>query len=302
MDTLQERVNPVVASALCFCLVLKLERWDQAIKVFTQHQYRLDGLIRLRYSSEVSLKSTGSSWPLSKPQSPKSSHVTRPSASPQLTPSHRQQSSPAFHESKAAMDSLVMEKELFSWSRAAAWSGKHGTAGDMALESIGDMSLVTNDGMVMRGSTGRSGERGGSPSGHAAKAPTRVASALGWAEIAVGKWALIAGGHYPTRHLTAQHDTRQCYSATRLGHGGAAMACLGRRRRRGGCVRRRTKGLKPAILVVSAGHGQHLPARQGQGGTRRSHTLGLIVHALLSGAPTPLAARLRRRENATRQS
>uniref|UniRef100_A0A0E0FGM0 Uncharacterized protein n=1 Tax=Oryza nivara TaxID=4536 RepID=A0A0E0FGM0_ORYNI len=88
---------------------------------------------RLRYSSEVSLKSTGSSWPLSKPQSPKSSHVTRPSASPQLTPSHRQQSSPAFHESKAAMDSLVMEKELFSWSRAAAWSGKHGTAGDMAL-------------------------------------------------------------------------------------------------------------------------------------------------------------------------
>uniref|UniRef100_A0A0D9Y3K8 Uncharacterized protein n=1 Tax=Oryza glumipatula TaxID=40148 RepID=A0A0D9Y3K8_9ORYZ len=31
-------------------------------------------------------------------------------------------------------------------------------------------------------------------------------------------------------------------------------------------MRRRTKGLKPAILVASAGHGQHLPARQGQGG------------------------------------
>ena len=90
----------------------------------------------------------------------------------------------------------------------------------------------------MRGNTGRSGELGGSLSGNAAKAPTRVASTLGWAEIAVGKWALIAGGHHPTRHLTAQHDTRPCYSASRSGKGGAAMAFLaraaglGRRRRR----------------------------------------------------------------------
>uniref|UniRef100_A0A0E0BXH5 Uncharacterized protein n=1 Tax=Oryza meridionalis TaxID=40149 RepID=A0A0E0BXH5_9ORYZ len=68
-----------------------------------------------------------------------------------------------------------------------------------------------------------------------------------------------------------------------------------------GWMRRWTKGLKPAILVASSGHGQHLPARQGQGATRRRHTLELIVHAL-SGAPTPLAARLRRRENVTRQS
>uniref|UniRef100_A0A0D3EJW5 Uncharacterized protein n=1 Tax=Oryza barthii TaxID=65489 RepID=A0A0D3EJW5_9ORYZ len=77
----------------------------------------------LRYSREVRLKSAGSRRLLSKPQSPKSSHVTRPSASPQRTPSHRQQSLPAFHESKAAMDSFVMEKDSFSRSSGAAWSG-----------------------------------------------------------------------------------------------------------------------------------------------------------------------------------
>uniref|UniRef100_A0A0E0MRN8 Uncharacterized protein n=1 Tax=Oryza rufipogon TaxID=4529 RepID=A0A0E0MRN8_ORYRU len=86
----------------------------------------------LRYSREVSLKSTGSRLLLSKPQSPKSSHITRPSASPQLTPSHRQQSLPAFHDRKAAVESSVMVKDRFNWSNADAWSGKHGTAGGRA--------------------------------------------------------------------------------------------------------------------------------------------------------------------------
>uniref|UniRef100_A0A0E0JED8 Uncharacterized protein n=1 Tax=Oryza punctata TaxID=4537 RepID=A0A0E0JED8_ORYPU len=71
---------------------------------------------RLRYSRE--------------PRSPKSSHVTRPSSPPpQRTPSHRQQSSPSFHDRKAVTDLLVMEKDRFSRSNADAWSGKHGTAG-----------------------------------------------------------------------------------------------------------------------------------------------------------------------------
>jgi len=81
---------------------------------------------RLRYPREVRSKSAGSRPALSRPQLPMSREVTRPSASPQCTPAHPQQSVPIFHDRNAVVESVVAVNECLSRSSAVSWSRRHG--------------------------------------------------------------------------------------------------------------------------------------------------------------------------------
>uniref|UniRef100_A0A0D9Y3L9 Uncharacterized protein n=1 Tax=Oryza glumipatula TaxID=40148 RepID=A0A0D9Y3L9_9ORYZ len=85
---------------------------------------------RLRYLSDVRLKTAASRPPLCRRRPPRSREVTRPPPPPspsQRTPAQRQQSVPARHDRNAVADAVVAENDRFSWSSAAAWSGKHGS-------------------------------------------------------------------------------------------------------------------------------------------------------------------------------
>uniref|UniRef100_A0A0E0FGM5 Uncharacterized protein n=1 Tax=Oryza nivara TaxID=4536 RepID=A0A0E0FGM5_ORYNI len=92
---------------------------------------------RLRYLSDVRLKTAASRPPLCRRRPPRSREVTRPPPSPspsQRMPAQRQQSVPARHDRNAVADAVVAENDRFSWSSAAAWSGKHGS--ELAIKSI----------------------------------------------------------------------------------------------------------------------------------------------------------------------
>uniref|UniRef100_A0A0E0BXI2 Uncharacterized protein n=1 Tax=Oryza meridionalis TaxID=40149 RepID=A0A0E0BXI2_9ORYZ len=89
---------------------------------------------RLRYLSDVRLKTAVSRPPLCRRRPPRSREVTRPPPLPffvasfsQRTPAQRQQSVPARHDRNAVADAVVAENDRFSWSSAAAWSGKQGS-------------------------------------------------------------------------------------------------------------------------------------------------------------------------------
>uniref|UniRef100_A0A0E0MRQ8 Uncharacterized protein n=1 Tax=Oryza rufipogon TaxID=4529 RepID=A0A0E0MRQ8_ORYRU len=102
---------------------------------------------RLRYLSDVRLKTAVSRPPLcrlsaaeSRCRPPRSREVTRPPPSSQRMPSQRQQSVPAGHDRNAVADAVVAENDRFSWSSAAAWSGKHGS--ELAIKIVAKVNLT----------------------------------------------------------------------------------------------------------------------------------------------------------------
>uniref|UniRef100_A0A0E0JEE8 Uncharacterized protein n=1 Tax=Oryza punctata TaxID=4537 RepID=A0A0E0JEE8_ORYPU len=100
---------------------------------------------RLRYLSDVRLKTAVSRPPLCRRRPPRSREVTRPPPPPssQRTPDQRQQSVPARHDRNAVADAVVAENDRFSWSSAAAWSGKHGS--ELAIKVCRRTTTSTNN-------------------------------------------------------------------------------------------------------------------------------------------------------------
>ncbi|KAB8080072.1 hypothetical protein EE612_000414 [Oryza sativa] len=106
---------------------------------------------RLRYLSDVRLKTAVSRPPLCRCRPPRSREVTRPPPSSQRMPSQRQQSVPAGHDRNAVADAVVAENDRFSWSSAAAWSGKHGS--ELAIKVCSRRRSTSNNGLYSRWAT-----------------------------------------------------------------------------------------------------------------------------------------------------
>ncbi|BAF04013.1 Os01g0162900 [Oryza sativa Japonica Group] len=104
---------------------------------------------RLRYLSDVRLKTAASRPPLCRRRPPRSRKVTRPPS--QRTPAQRQQSVPARHDRNAVADAVVAENDRFSWSSAAAWSGKHGS--ELAIKVCSRRRSTSNNGSYSRWAT-----------------------------------------------------------------------------------------------------------------------------------------------------
>uniref|UniRef100_A0A0E0MRQ2 Uncharacterized protein n=1 Tax=Oryza rufipogon TaxID=4529 RepID=A0A0E0MRQ2_ORYRU len=121
---------PIPAGIWSVKLGGEMLRWVSSVSISNPVAGSCDALKslppRLRYLSDVRLKTAVSRPPLCRRRPPRSREVTRPPPPPspsQRTPSHRQQSVPARHDRNA----VVAENDRFSWSSAAAWSGKHGS-------------------------------------------------------------------------------------------------------------------------------------------------------------------------------